>query len=463
MVFNQTCLDDAKKDCAESDVKSKATAALYLVGAERQNPGIATDLIVDYLRFTGREGQPAFDLTPNFYYPMMAATVAMAKQTPSVWQKLTEEDVERLDLLMKCMAALCAIGTDDGCTYTTGPGLIGNYCKSWNPNYPISNIPQILFASSYFGSADAVNEIIRQFDYDAYVEQFRKFDWNNTLGSWVRPVLDDNTIEYQTATEGILKEKWKAKILTDDGEGHYTLEVVTSSEDIRAKEYGKLDVEMEEGKARTIKYTSPKAMMMNGGDVFAMKALYRISQYVGAPRGTGIGIPEIGKKGYFYKGMPLSDAEGIWNSLLNYNYSGGIVASEEVPDENGVCQCYIYDRVPSPVEGFEGMMKEFRSGKRSSVSYTSVDYIMCVCVTFALTELGMYHPMSDENLPLMKKIWVGNVDFLHKADHGYVSYTGTAVRGNPKPVFGSTKGGMYSVWKAYWEENEKPRFTKEDM
>ena len=449
----------------EKAIRPKSVCALYLALAEKAQPGTCTEELLHVLRFAISAGhEPAFDLTPNFYFPMLAGTVALCHEVPSLWSKLTSYEVERLDMLMRCMAYMTAIGTDDETEYRSGPSGNGNYCKNWNPNYPLSNVPQILMCIPFFGSPEAVNKVLADFDYDDCVAKFHRWGWKNTLSIWERETNPETgAIRYVTCSEGELKEVREGQIVEDDGKGHLKLKIITSSEDVRAREYGKLEQSFVDGEERIIDYTTPKAVLTDGGPVYATKALYRISQYVGCPRGTGIGIPAIGRKGYCYKGNTLDNPAGAWNFLLDYNYSGGIVASEEIPDENGVPRCYVYDRVPSPVEGLEGMMREFRSGKRSSVGYCSVDFLLCACTTVALEALGLYDFQDPVNLPLAKKEWVGNVDYLHKSEHGYVSFSGTEVRGAPHPQFGDHNDPAYMIWKTCWEENGKPKFSLADF
>lgn len=446
MNFPEETISLALTVLAEGNDKNKAYAALYLSLAEREHPGIATEKLTEHLRYIVSGGhEPVFDFSPNFYFPALAGFVAVANTLPQVCASLSAEDRERLDFLMQCFAVTTASATDDDCAYTSGPGFVGNYNKNWNPNYPISNIPQIVFAASYFGSAEKVNRILADFSYDDYLARMHKYGWSNAYENWER------TID-------------PASILTDDGKGHMTYTVVTSEEDVGADNYGHLGLGLVVGESRVASFTNQRAMLMEGGEVYALTALARISQYVGKPCGSGIGVPAIGKKGYIYRGHPLSDYEGIWNYLLEYNYSGGIVASKEVQNEAGEYLCYVIDGVPSPVEGYPGLMREFRSGKRSSVSYCLHDFLLCEATTAAMDALGIYDKNAEHNQEIQKKIWIGNTDFLHKAEHGYVSYTGTAVRGAPVATYGLEKGGnVYLIWKNYWEENDKNRFTLADF
>ncbi len=454
--------DIAVKAATTGSVGERASGALFLGLQERQYPGTYTDEIVDYLRWVTTGGnEPDFDFTPNMRNPMISGAIAVAKTIPGVWSRLSAKEVEKLDYLMASFAVQAALATDDSNKYTTGPGWNGNYKKDWNPNYPLSNVTQIIFATHYFGGADATNQLLKDFDYDTYIAKFKEWGWTNALAVWGEDYDPINqTITYVIATEPKNSENKNllgvAKILTDDGNGHFTLEVTTSTEDIAAQEYGKLSTGFVAGEKRVINYTSPRAMMMTGGDVYTLKCLYRISQYCGKAGGTGLGVPAIGEKGYTYKGNTLSNLEGIWNSLLNYNYSGGACTSKAVL-KNDQYLCFIADDTRSPLEGIEGMMKEFNAGDRSSLSYCNHDFNMCTSTTAAMIALGMYNPYSASNLAISEKVWVGNTDYLYKALHGYASYSGTAVRGDPTVARGS--GTHYEIWKYVWLEGEGQHFN----
>ena len=422
---------------------ARANAALYLALIEKQNPGTCADAVVTYLKFLIAGGnEPHFDLEPNFFYPMVAATVAVSKATPTIFSALSAEDVEKLDMLMLALSALTAFGTDDECSYTSGPGGYGNYNKNWNPNYPLSNVPQIFFAVSYFGSAQAVNDRLAAFDYDTCIQKFEQWGWSVALEHWTHTVPD---------------------FCDPDGDGRGTFVTVDTAEDVGADRWFGPDqgLGLVEGKARVACFTTPRTMLMEGGPVYSTRSLARIGQYVGRPGGTGLGVPALGRKGYQYKGCKLDNIPGMWNYLLDYNYSAGVVTSKDVPDGNGGYLCYIVDGAPSPVEGLNGMMREFRSGRRSSVGYCQEDFILCTTVTAALEELGLYDGKTPENEERNRKQWVGNTDFLHKAEHGYVSFSGTAVRGAPKPEYG--EGSSYTIWRAYWLTHGHFAYTLADF
>lgn len=439
--FDTTALALARYMAADESAGMAASGGLYLALYEHQTPGGATEEVLTYLRSAvvgGRE--PHFDLTPNFFYPIIAAAVAVARRTPTVWDRLTDEEREKFDWLMRGFSVMSAIGTDDAQMYHSGPGLCGNYYKTWNPNYRLSNVTPILFAVSYFDGAEAVDRILAQFDYDTYIEKFREYGWTNALARW----------------SDLLEGKYD----DPDGDGRATYQVITCAEDVGADEYGNLGLGLKEGEERTVRYTSPRTMMMEGGEIFiANRSLARISQYIGKPAGTGIGVPAIGKKGYVYQEHPLSDVVGIWETLVRFNYSGGPCLSGL---GEGEYAAYIEGHLQTPYEGIDGMMKEFYSGKRSSVGYCREDFNLVMTAMAALDMLGLYDLNAPENESLARLVWIGNNDLIFKAEKGYYSFSGTAVRGKPHLDRENNSNG-YQLWKSLWQKSYADRYTLADF
>ncbi|MCQ2413703.1 MAG: InlB B-repeat-containing protein [Clostridia bacterium] len=458
----------ARDALAGDDIKDRATAALFFAEEEYEKAGAFAGYVTDYLRwFIAGGNEPFFAFEPNFYQPMAAATIAVARKTPHIWNEFTAAEVEKLTFMMQCFAVSSAQATDDRCEYLTGADFAGNYRKVWNPNYPLSNVPEILFCADFFGSADATNAVLRDFDYDTYIAKFKEYGWTKALSCWGEEIdLEEGTVRWEIAQEcsdsGNIGKIVVATIVEDDGHGHYVLEYETTGEDVAANNYSKLGLGFKAGEKRRISYTSPRAMMMDGGEVYCLKALYRNGQYAGKPAGSGISVRAIGERGYRYKNYTLDDVAGIWNSLLSYNYSGGACVKQATYDSaTGNYLCYIYDKTDTPVAGMIGMMREFDSSGRSSLSYTQVDFALCVAVTSALETLGLYDSSAAANKTLSKQVWIGNTDFLYKAKHGYVSYSGTAVRGNPTPTYGA--GPQYLLWKYRWEHTGGMAYTLEGL
>ena len=346
--------------------------------------------------------EPLFSLNCYWNYPLLAAGITLAHETPAVWNLLNNREKTALDLMMKSFAYIVTLGTADGNSYLTGPDLIGNYSKAWNPNYRLATVLPILFVSRYFGGADQVNEMLLQFDFDTHVQGLLDCGLTRAYACWTTP--------------------------------------------------GPID---EDGKT----YPCARDFMMNGGPAYLRGAVNqdaeeRLGYYVGKEAGTGVGV----RIEYFYSGHPLSDVSGILHELISYNYSGGYVINSygEYPD--GSPKAYIVDGTDSPVLGLEGMMLELKSGDggngkdgtdiRSSCGYCTHDFVILVSTLASLDDLGIYDITAPGNKQDFKLMWVGNTDFLYKMKHGYQSYS----LGHPYDYinYDEDRDGYY-VWKAWWQ------------
>ena len=144
----------------------------------------------------GPDGQgPAFTLEPYWNYCPVTAAIALAKETSGVWDRLTAEEQAIYDFVMATFGRILAFGTADDNDYRTGPGLRGNFCKGWNPNYRLANITPMLFVGRYFGGAAKLDEILASFSYDETVERFTQLGWTRAVNEWTQepPTLPDGT------------------------------------------------------------------------------------------------------------------------------------------------------------------------------------------------------------------------------------------------------------------------------
>ncbi len=113
-----------------------------------------------------------------------AQTLALAKYTPAVWDRLTTDEKARCDWLMKALT------------------VAGNYCqnydahvrrclfqtynwrKSWNPNHQEGYVGVMIAAWFYFGGTDAVNAVLASFDYDQWTAALNGIGFTNITGCW---------------------------------------------------------------------------------------------------------------------------------------------------------------------------------------------------------------------------------------------------------------------------------------
>ncbi len=400
----------------KGSVFAEASSLLYLLLEVRQSPDptgeslVYLNRIMQHLHtFVGTEGiTPYFDLEPYWCYVPLTAAITLAKNTPLVWNQLDASEIEKYDFIMECFAYILTFGTDDDNKYLTGPGLAGNYSKTWNPNYRLANVLPMVFVGQYFGGAAAVNEKLLSFSYDATMAKFEQYGFTRALERWAD----------------------KQAILETDADGNPTLLGPTVKE-----------------------------LLENGGNAYLKERNDstgdRLDIYEGRPAGSGVGV----RTTYTYLGHDLDDVSGILRELLVYNYSGGKVVSHCCLAENypnvdmkdyklydGKYLAYILDGKRSPYEGMYGMMLELGKDNRSSCSYASHDFNMITASLATLLELDKFDLEDSDNRDLLNLAWVGNADLMFKYANGYQSFASNSGISTSRE---STSNG-YLIWKSYW-------------
>ena len=384
------------------NVFSASMCVIYLASEVRHNPNheIFCARAVEHLKhFVNPEKNvaPYFDLSCNWPYTPLTAAIAVCHETPEIWDRLTELEKEKYDFIMECFAYVQGMGTNDPNEYRTGPGLCGNFGKGWNPNYRLANTPPMVFAGRYFGGAEALDQMLLAFDYDATVARFETYGFERA------------------------KKRWTTPVAVVDG----------------------------------VPTRNQKDFMENGGEAFINTTNDRLHYYPGVTGGKGVGV----RAKYTWKGFTVDQYDEILRDLFLHNYSGGPCISTygEYPD--GSPKAYIADHTKTPVEGRAGMMREMASGDggdgvhgsdiRSSTAYCSHDFLLVITLLMALKELDMYHLEDAHNRDVYELAWVGNTDFIYKCVHGYMSYS----LGHEKGISYEGAHNGYYLAKTWWLEN----------
>ena len=383
----------------------RALALYSIVLHEHENGegGAYAARAVEHFASATASGQaPAFDAICLWNYAVLTASIALAKQTPTIWSTVSEELRSKLDFMMEMYAYLESFATSDENTYKTGPGLAGNYHKGWNPNYRLANAPVMLYAAHYFGDGDMtlgakrVNDLLHGFDekkYDEVIARLDSLGWHRAKAVWTTP----------------------ARVHEDGTCG-----------------------------------TDARQVLLYGGETYSLDYTH---SYVTKDVGNGLGVTGGGKD-YAYHGHLLTEGDRIVEDLLTYNYSGGAVRSDHHfdVDRDGVAEriAWIVDDTHSPYEGQMGMMLEFASGNRSSTGYCSHDFVLTTVLISAADKLGI-HDVKAKNKELWSMIDVGNEDFLYKNEHGYQCFAtgsyGTAAHAHSEENEGATYFAMKSLWR----------------
>ena len=304
--------------------------------------------------------EPCIDCTNNWVYPIVTSAIALAKQSSSVWSQLSEEEIDKLDLIMTLFTIICNYINNDANSYTTGLGRKGDVNKNFSPNFRWSLLGPMIACSSYFGGEDAIDTLLTTFDYDALMEKVRAYNFCNILAVW-----------------GLSEMQY----------GDYTLPSSKDLIELPGRAYIRDD---------------------NFTNVYA------------AGSGQGAKIP------FLYKGF-RANVNDLLNQLLEFSYSGGKVTSHSADRGNGSYLAHTLNGEVSPLEGQDGMMREFNTidgpGERlrSDAWYCMLDFQMML----GLLAIGKFtsHWSEDENAELYKKVRVGTSDLMYKLGVGYMGYS----------------------------------------
>ena len=374
-------------------VMAESSAILYMLMEIRRAPeGVWTPKFAERaaasLKYMVSEQgvAPFFSLEPYWSYNTLTAAIAVAKDTPAVWDKLTAAEKEKYDFIMEAFAYVLTFGTADSNNYLTGPGFRGNYSKSWNPNYRLAVITPMLFIGNYFGGAEKVDALLKNFSYDSTIARFKEYGFTRAYEEW--------TAEPPTKPNGQ-------------------------------------------------KAADQKTLMEKGGTAWQRRVKDGTVTISDAGSGKGVRVA------YTYSKFTVDQVASIYNKLLEHTFSGGPVVSRYGKNDNGTYKAYILDGSESPYKGRQGMMLEFAgsdgSGIRSSFGYCSEDFLMVASALAAMEELGMYTLEKDAGTLLGDKVWVGMMDTIYKGEHGYMSHS----LGVQKEYKESASGG-YLLWKSWW-------------
>ena len=416
---------------------NNAAALTCLLIEENQNPqgGAVANRIIEHLSAVVQKDQaPAFDACCYWSYAPHSGSIAMAKATPTVWDKVPMDVKLRLDVMMRAFAYLGSFATSDYNSYQTGPGMLGNYSKTWNPNYRLANIPVMVYVTHYFGNGDmvegskTVNTYLKTFneaEYDDMISLFLKYGWRRAMITW--------TAEARVST---------------DGNNVYGL--------------------------------SAKELMVSGGQAVGEDTSTASDLKVALGNGVGVGN---GGKDYLYCGFKLEESDWIIRSLLMHNYGdNGLsktnmkanfleVKSNHWYDKDGDGQKDLVawimgENDTSPYEGQYGMMKEFASGNRSSTGYCSHDFLLTTTMIYTCKVLGIYDLATDEyqdnnGINIREAIIVGNEDFLFKNEQGYQGYaTGSYGESTSSHSEKTEDKGSYFALKSLWRKIMKPELEE---
>ena len=367
---------------ANSGPAEKSTTALYYLtliarnypNAKASDGTLCSDAAKELLEFFLAGGnEPMASVGCWWGHAIMANALLLAKNTDVIYNDLTQDTKDRMDWLMKALAIAGNWGYNIENNYETGFDLHGNFKKTWNPNYANSYLSIVLTASMYFGEKE-LDAIYTSFEYDAYMDQFRAYNFINVIYAW-------------------------------EIAGKSLLEVGT----------------MEDG-------SNP---IMIGGYGLSNAA-------AGNPAGSGKGVrlPFIYKKHEEAQKPVETDGDKIslqddgfakWMTkyLVNFTYNNTVKSS--CVNADGEVQAYIISGATSPYEGQNGMFTELDGGDgggvRSSLTYACDSFIIWTGLRINLELFSDIDFNSEDMQALWTKMYVGNEDMIFKLQEGYNGYS----------------------------------------
>ncbi|MBR4058911.1 MAG: hypothetical protein IKK03_03620 [Lachnospiraceae bacterium] len=206
--FTQSVIDDAValepagwlSGTGNYEPAEKCAAALYyLTLATKFDPDIKAtdgtlckDAALKQLRYLIKGGNEPFASVGAFWgHAIVASDLLLIKNTPEIYNELTDDEKDRMDWLMKGLAIAGNWGFNDLNNYGTGFDLKGNFGKAWNPNYVNTYLSVVLNAAMYFENEEkSLDEIFTSFDYDAYIDKYTELGFTNILTTWTAKDLN---------------------------------------------------------------------------------------------------------------------------------------------------------------------------------------------------------------------------------------------------------------------------------
>jgi len=141
----------------------------------------------------------------------------------------------------------------------------------------------------------------------------------------------------------------------------------------------------------------------------------------GGSGGSGVGV----KVEFKYKGIPLSDIEGIIVNLLEFAY--GSVVTNDGGTKGQTDYAYIISGASSPFLGQNGMMTEFATldggGIRSDASYCYNGMSLAIPTMHILKMFGGWDGSTAAQKKCDQLIYVGTEDLIFKLQEGYMSHS----------------------------------------
>lgn len=386
----------------------RSTAAMYYLilatyldeNAAGSDGRLCRDSAVERLRFLIAGGNEPFAFFGCYWgHGTVSSAVALAKNTPAVWNQLTEEEIAKLDLLMECLAIAANWGYNEQNDYGTGFNLLGNVGKNHGPNFRNAYVTCYFSASMYFG-AEEVDQIFLNFDYDKYIERIKAANFTCILQAWTtKDVVGVSIGEYMT----------------------------------------------------------------NGGDVTLVGYSGSMRNPEGYPAGTGAGVKlawaleDTNSNRVYHAGELLE----MFIDQIEYTYEWQ--CQSESRTEGVQYWSHTKTGAKSPWEGQMGMMTEFSghdsggTAARSKALYCYLSMVNIMPLYANMKLLGYWdydsqtETVAQRMLEMDRRIMVGTEDLLFKIHEGYIGWANQSKVEETEDKFNRTYGLGYfaDIWRNF--------------
>lgn len=166
-----------------------AMAAHFAPNAVASNGASITDRLLVHLRHLisgGEESSTRGGGIVGHHEGTLVTALAFAKLTPAVWNQLTATEQNKIEWQMRFMMAAANFSQNYDSPNGQARGVMGpkSFLKRHNPNLVVGNVETMTAAYYFFGSAQTVNNLLADFDYDTYLATAASLGFTNITQTW---------------------------------------------------------------------------------------------------------------------------------------------------------------------------------------------------------------------------------------------------------------------------------------
>jgi len=156
---------------------------------------------------------------PAQHEHVMLASLFVARETPSIWERFSDEEKKKIDLLMKAHLVGSAYTTSDK-TYEVKDNiktLTGdrNMHRDWNPNYQEGMTGGLILGACWFGPKEA-QAFLDNYDHAKFREELKAAGLSNTYDvyNWKIRHPDSNAPDDETINASVRGFRFKGRDIT---------------------------------------------------------------------------------------------------------------------------------------------------------------------------------------------------------------------------------------------------------